>query len=108
MRGGAAAFAATGLAVMRAVVPLQVDTDTLDMLKTLNMANLPGVKVQQVRRGRSLFLSRRQLWSRLLPALRVSSGAPGPCVIPAMLSRSSRPAVVRAAWNQTAASGCRG
>ena len=26
----------------------QIDNETLDMLKTLNMANLPGIKVQQV------------------------------------------------------------
>ena len=27
---------------------VQVDTETMDMLRTMNMANLPGVKVQQV------------------------------------------------------------
>ena len=27
---------------------VQIDNETLDMLKTLNMANLPGIKVQQV------------------------------------------------------------
>lgn len=27
---------------------LQVDTDTMEMLRTMNMANLPGVKLQQV------------------------------------------------------------
>jgi hypothetical protein len=27
---------------------LQVDTDTYDLLRSLNMANLPGVKQQQV------------------------------------------------------------
>lgn len=26
----------------------QVDNDTMDMLRTMNMSNLPGVKVQQV------------------------------------------------------------
>jgi hypothetical protein len=29
---------------------LQVDRDTLDMLKAINMASLPGVTMQQVRR----------------------------------------------------------
>lgn len=28
---------------------VQVDADTYDMLRSLNMANLPGVKQQQVR-----------------------------------------------------------
>jgi hypothetical protein len=28
---------------------LQVDRDTLDMLKAINMASLPGVTMQQVR-----------------------------------------------------------
>lgn len=27
---------------------LQVDNDTMDMLRVMNMANLPGVKLQQV------------------------------------------------------------
>ncbi len=29
-------------------IAAQIDNETLDMLKTLNMANLPGIKVQQV------------------------------------------------------------
>ena len=42
---GAAAGCCDGL---HATPVLQVDTDTYDLLRSLNMANLPGVKQQQV------------------------------------------------------------
>lgn len=42
-----------------AVETIEVDRDTMDMLKSLNMANLPGVTLQQ-RSGRSGFQGKRE------------------------------------------------
>ena len=38
---------------------IEVDRDTMDMLKSLNMANLPGVTLQQ-RSGRGGFHGKRE------------------------------------------------
>merc|ERR1712010_126727 len=42
-----------------AVETIEVDRDTMDMLKSLNMANLPGVTLQQGR-GRGGFQGKRE------------------------------------------------
>merc|ERR1711991_1268716 len=42
-----------------AVETIEVDRDTMDMLKSLNMANLPGVTLQQ-RSGRGGFQGKRE------------------------------------------------
>ena len=37
-----------GCSITAVLAHMQVDTETMDMLRTMNMANLPGVKLQQV------------------------------------------------------------
>ncbi len=46
--GSWVAAAVTNTILRHVLVYVQVDNDTMEMLRSLNMANLPGVKVQQV------------------------------------------------------------